>query len=872
MPSSPHPHYDEEWLERLVVAATSRPADVLTQIEAARDEVTASDARLLWLVELAHALALRSGLRLDAADVVFRRAASLAGATGEARKLARVEMSWAGNSMFAGRLPEATALLQRASAGADGTLAAQVSHQLAGVAAMSGRYEDAIREQGVALRKFRAAGDMLWTARALQNRSKMAAFAGDVRRGIADARMSASVFRSIDHAAGEAKSLHNLAGLLATSGDFNAALRAFEETESRLAVLGVAPEQGAESRIDALHRGGLFEDAFRIAVEATRAYGRAGADLMGAQCALGAARAAMRLGDLAAARTYADEAERSFAGQARQGWLLQARLVRLHASEASQRAELHGLIESLDELGWRDLANEARVLAVATARAVGDREQSRPHLQMLALAPRHASLTRRLSARSAAAELALLDGDAVRARALAGRGFAVAHKNRILLASTESRSLSGRAEDQLARVAQRAALAEDRLDLVWQWGERGRIQPMTHGFSVPEDPGSRRALVALRAIDTQIEDDRAENRSGSPLLVDERRRLERILTGNSGPGRGGTRIAPPTLRAVRSQLGERAMIWFFDLDGVLYNLSITSTTLNVQTLGPTHEIESSIDRLRAALLRALIEPSSRAYRRAVERAANVESFLGFELPGSADAEVVLVPASPLRGLSWGVLPGLTDRPFCVAQSSTQWSRSRCGPTDNCRVTAVAGPHLPHAEAEVRAVLRAYARTAGATAQCLRGRRARPSSVLRVLGETDVAHLAMHTRLRSHNPDFSALVLAGGSLLIRDLSGLAHIPQCVVLSACGAGDAPSVKGPEVHGLAERLNALGSSTVIAPTMPVPDHLSPAAMAHLHGQLASGMRPSLALREVRRQSARSDAASSLTASSFVCFGRGS
>ena len=67
-----------------------------------------------------------------------------------------------------------------------------------------------------------------------------------------------------------------------------------------------------------------------------------------------------------------------------------------------------------------------------------------------------------------------------------------------------------------------------------------------------------------------------------------------------------------------------------------------------------------------------------------------------------DGTVVVVPSASLTGVPWGALPPLVGRPVTVAPSATRWCRDPDPPAAG-RPLFAAGPGLPHAEAEVRAI-------------------------------------------------------------------------------------------------------------------------------------------------------------------------
>jgi CHAT domain-containing protein len=162
------------------------------------------------------------------------------------------------------------------------------------------------------------------------------------------------------------------------------------------------------------------------------------------------------------------------------------------------------------------------------------------------------------------------------------------------------------------------------------------------------------------------------------------------------------------------------------------------------------------------------------------------------------------------------------------------------PPGDGSVLLAAGPGLPGAAAEVAALGALYPTAARLTT---------PAQILNGLGATSVAHLAAHGRLRADNPMFSSLVLHGGELFVHDLEQLPRAPHRVVLSACDVGRSDVRWGEEVLGLAAAFLALGTSSLIAAVLPIPDRPTLEVMTALHGRLLAGRTPAAALAEVQQ-----------------------
>jgi CHAT domain-containing protein len=130
----------------------------------------------------------------------------------------------------------------------------------------------------------------------------------------------------------------------------------------------------------------------------------------------------------------------------------------------------------------------------------------------------------------------------------------------------------------------------------------------------------------------------------------------------------------------------------------------------------------------------------------------------------------------------------------------------------------------------------------------------------------LVHIAAHGRFRADNPLFSCLQLADGPLTVYDLEGLRRAPRTLVLSACDSGLSAVRPGDEVMGLAAAVFSLGTATLVASVIPVPDDATRRLMLAFHRRLQAGDTPAVALAAVRGAGAADPASAG-----FVCFGSG-
>ncbi len=247
-----------------------------------------------------------------------------------------------------------------------------------------------------------------------------------------------------------------------------------------------------------------------------------------------------------------------------------------------------------------------------------------------------------------------------------------------------------------------------------------------------------------------------------------------------------------------------------------------------------------------------------------DSAARADDALLRRMPELAGRPLVVVPTGSLQNVPWALLPSCAGRPVTVSPSATLWLGARFRPADPGHALVAAGPALPGADAEARAVAAVHGvdpvLAADATAE-------------RVLGALDGAalvHLATHGRLAPHNPLFSELTLADGPLFAYDIEQLAAAPHTVVLAACESGRSVVCAGDELLGLGAMFLARGSSQLVASPLPVPDTETAPLMTAFHRRVAAGRPVAQALAEAQEQM-RGTGVAELTTGCFVCVGSG-
>jgi CHAT domain-containing protein len=234
---------------------------------------------------------------------------------------------------------------------------------------------------------------------------------------------------------------------------------------------------------------------------------------------------------------------------------------------------------------------------------------------------------------------------------------------------------------------------------------------------------------------------------------------------------------------------------------------------------------------------------------------------------AADRPVVIVPSVSLRSLPWSIVPSYANRSVVVSPSAMLWQLAAKRPApESARTVVVAGPGLPGALEEAAAVADMYP-------GCLRlfGDNATAAGLSAAMDGAALVHLAAHGLLRSDNPLFSALIIADGPFTIYDLERLRHAPCVVVLAACDTGRTHTVAGDEMLGFAAALLAGGTTTLVAPVMPVPDAETAPLMQSFHRYLGARLSPPEALAKAQAEMWADDPATGSSGATFVCLGAG-
>jgi hypothetical protein len=392
----------------------------------------------------------------------------------------------------------------------------------------------------------------------------------------------------------------------------------------------------------------------------------------------------------------------------------------------------------------------------------------------------------------------------------------------------------------------------------------------------PDDPALAGAVAELRATVAELGKLRSAAAAGPPASATRLARrqvtLERLIRDQSRrqahAGDVGAPSAPVRPHLLAQALGDRALVEFVHLDGVLHAVTLVQGRATLHQLGPMAPIRELADRISFAL-RLLGRPAtcdaSRAAALALlqDAARRLDNVLLAPLARQlADRPLVLVPTDLLHALPWSTQPSCAGRPVTVSPSAALWfaarSAGRSGPA-----VVVAGPGLPGARAEAAAVAAIH------STKPLDGPAATVAATITALNGAGLAHLAAHGRVHPDNPLFSALLLADGPLTAYDLERLPRLPRLVILAACDSGRLAVRAGDELLGLAATLLSRGAGQIIAAVVPLPDAETSPLMIELHRLLASGEEAATALAKAQEQVARDARPAAAAAAGFVCLG---
>jgi CHAT domain-containing protein len=597
------------------------------------------------------------------------------------------------------------------------------------------------------------------------------------------------------------------------------------------------------------------------------------------------AQALLAGGDTEAAARTAREVERRFSQQQRAGWALVARYVLVRAAEkarapdaATMRTASH-TAALLDAAGWHVLAADARLVAARTALALGHLTEATVQLRSVTSARTRGSVEIRVRAWHAEAMLRAATGRRRAVEPALRAGLRALDQYRAGLGSTELRVHAAAHGTDLAGLGLRLALEDGDARRAVGWTEQWRASTLrVRPVSPPEDPELAALLSRLRVLTGEVEAALLEGRALSAVRRAQAEvEAQVVALSRRRSAQARTYTAPVTARQLEERLGsEGSLVTYFAPDEQVFAAVVSAGRTTLHPLGLASEAAATLRGLHFALHRLAARhgrPAALAAAREQARgtAQELDRLLLEPLRARlAAGQVVVVPTATLHGLPWALLPSLRGRPLVVSPSATVWARAdaTARPSPDAPGVAVAGPRLTAAEPEVRAIAAVRPAT-----EILVGAGATVPAVSAALDGAGWAHVAAHGLLRTDNPLFSALQLADGPLTIYDLERLARAPALVALPACQSGLGTPRAGEEVLGLASALLSLGTRTLLATVIPVPDDATAPLMVDLHSRLARGVPPAEALARAQETGLKQtdDPAVFASAAGFVCLGAG-
>lgn len=801
----------------------------------------------------------------------LRAAVRLADRHGLGRRAALARRPLAGALAYRGEIDAALRELDTAAASLEPLELARTEVFRISVLGNAGRLPASLSASDRALEVLRREGDAIWEARLLKNRGLQLAFRGDAIAAEADLARARDLYASLGATEASFAAQFELAGIALTRGDLPACLARLDAIEAER----VPPRQRAGFellRAQALTAGRLTSEA-RDALELARQiWRRAGIDDPHER--LEVIRLTLVGGNPTQAYALAAAARRSFAAQHRDVycaratglWLaaaIGAGSVRPSALRSGRRA-----VATLSAAGWRSDAQRVRLLVARAAIELGSVAVARRELAACGSLRRTGQAADRIEARHVEALIRLREGDPSGAERAARAGLRLLDAYRAALGASDLRATASEIGIELGRVGLRIALADGQPDRALAWSERLRASALRLPPVTPSDAaGLRDESEQLRRVSGAIA--RAQ-RAGRPAqsLVAQQVALEASIRRRSRHASGESTPRSATLRRgeIAHALGDRALVELIELDGRLIALTVVSSRLVRHELGAAAPVKEELHWLRFALAnlthrglrteqRASIVAGARRSAEELDRSliAPLAEVLG-------DRELVVVPTGSLHALPWSMLPSLRGRPIVITPSISTWMKCAApGQQRRRKVVLVAGPRLRHVAAELTGVSALYS-----SPRVLTGRSATAAAVLRALDGASVAHVACHGRFRADSPLFSALELSDGPLNVYELERLRRAPQLIVLSACDLAMSNTHPGDELLGFAAALLGMGTRTIIASVVPVPDSAAKQLMITLHRHLTAGRPPAAAL---------ADAQDTLRQrrSGFVCIGAG-
>ncbi|HVN13128.1 MAG TPA: hypothetical protein VMT69_13615, partial [Kineosporiaceae bacterium] len=515
----------------------------------------------------------------------------------------------------------------------------------------------------------------------------------------------------------------------------------------------------------------VLGEARRCAAAALRAAVRSHDPLSAADTRLLLAQIAMADGRPAEAQRLARNASQAFTAHGQHRLAAFSRLQELRAAVARgprrlpPLTEVEELVDTVSEAGWAWSRVEARIAAAEVALRAR-REESVPiapaALAHLANAARYRGAgpaTVRARAWYAEARRRELQGDPRGAQRAAGAGLSVLDDYGQALPATDLRAHAAGQRTELARLGLRLALAAGEPRSVLLWAERGRASHLQYPrVRPPADPVLSDLLTQLRAAATGVDE---LDRDGLPSRAALRRQVAlenrirdhvRLSAARAGAGtaartadRPPARGADALVAGLSDALDGRALVEYVVHEGQVHAVTLVGGRTRLHHLGGLDTVADLLPRIPFAVQRLLRpRPDPRAADAArvllTHTGRRLDQLLLVPLRETGGHDLVVVPTGPLQGVAWSLLPSAGERAVTVAPAASLWLTAMTRRHTSGPVTVVAGPGLPGADGEARAVARLYA------VEPLTGERATVAATSQRMSGSALVHLATHGRL------------------------------------------------------------------------------------------------------------------------------
>ena len=692
----------------------------------------------------------------------------------------------------------------------------------------------------------------------LLNRGTTHLIGHDLPRARADLTWSIRLAAEVADPTTEFKARHNLGYAEYLAGDLPRAL----DTMARADALDVPVSRsvGLLDRARILGEAGLLAEAERALAEATQLLTLERANHDRAEAELERAQLALLRGEWDVARAHSGRARRDFVRRGSPGWTARADLTRWQATLDTRAgaARVAREVAARDRLAAGDPGgpdaeprpsspadDRVTLLAAEAQLRLGRVDDAAVLLAAMSRRPGPRSLSDRLHEHLVRAGVARAADDVPGARRELRTGLGALTREQARHHSLDLRTAMAVHGGRLAELDLRLALETRSPGRVLDSLERWRA--MSHrrvAVTPPGDPELADLLTRLRVVTEDL-------RNAPPGRVDEhdRRRQQQLQQSIrerewrlQGDGRSRREARLHELRPLLRESGTDVLCHFV-LDGHLAAVSVGRGRCTVTALAPWSDVAALQARVRADLdaLAGRLLPVPLRTAIATSLGRDLERLDALVLPPSVAAaeRLVVVPSRTLATLPWGMLPRRRRRATTVALSLSSWAHGLADPTAPATrpsVVAVAGPGLPLAGEEVRAVAAAWGAVASTSTSVGAGD-ADAASLATALAEHDLVHIAAHGTHNHDNPLFSSIRLRGGPLFAYDVPQDAPIAGHVVLSACDLGLTTPRPGGEVLGLTAALLGLGSRCVVSSIARVDDTTAAATMQRYHARLAAG-----------------------------------